>query len=163
MSGDSSKRALLLAILVVLLGLAGFAGTRAFLGWQHERGKAGCAVPEIAWMRQELKLDEATFSQVEALHLAYKPVCAEMCARISASGQRLHALAGSSRAVTPDILAAMAEDEKVRSDCRLAMLKHLYATAAVMTPAQAERFLQLTLPPVSRPDHATIGDAVSHH
>lgn len=146
----------------LLLGLAAFFGTRAVLHWQCQKDKIGCATPEIAWMRKDLGLNQETFARVAELHRAYLPVCAEMCRRIDASGKKLHNLASQHHAVGPELVSAMAEDEKVRSDCRLAMLQHLYATAAVMSPEQAERFLKLTLPSVSQPQHATLGETVSH-
>lgn len=148
-------------LLLVLLAAVGFLATRGIQHWRCERERAGCRVPELAWMRAELKLDAATSRRVEDLHLAYEAKCAALCERICASGGRLDALARQQRGITPELTAAMAEDEKVRANCRLALLQHLYDTANAMPPEAAARFLELTLPAVLRPDHPSVGSAVA--
>lgn len=158
----SASRSIRVIGLLLLLAAAGFFGSRGVLHWRCEKAKSGCRAPEIAWLRSELQLDDDTFRKVEELHLAYQPSCCVMCDRIRDSGKRLHALARDQRSISPALESAMADDEKVRAECRLAMLKHLYETARVMQPHQADRFLEIALPAVTRPEHSTIGEAVSH-
>ena len=142
------KKGLLVLVLALTVGVTAFRLAR------HQQACDCCfddpvlldSLPELAWLRSELKLNETQFAKVRELHLAYRPTCAEMCARISAAQQALEVLAGSQRALSGPLSAALQHHAQVRAECREAMLRHLYETAAVLGEDQARRYLELMLP-----------------
>lgn len=104
------------------------------------------SMPELSWMRSELKLTDDQFARVSALHAAYRPKCMEMCGRIAAARTKVETLARASREVTPELEAALKEHAETDAQCRRAMVQHMYETAAVLEPDQAARYLETMLP-----------------
>ena len=113
-------------------------------------------------MKADFDLSEEEFSQVKELHLAYVPLCDEYCCKIAEAGERVRKLASSSETMTPELAAALAEDERTRATCRKALLDHVYQTAACMAPEKGDRFLEVALPKVLSPPHPDVHSAVSH-
>ncbi len=108
-------------------------------------------LPELAWLRRELALSDAQFEQVAALHRAYRPRCEAFCAKITTAQERVRAAAAGKAALTPELTAALEEQARVQSACQQAMVAHLYETAALMEPPQAQAYLQATLPHALNP------------
>jgi Spy/CpxP family protein refolding chaperone len=50
------------------------------------------------------------------------------------------------REITPEYEAALKEHGDLQITCQQAMLRHLYQTAALLTPEQSQRYLQTVLP-----------------
>lgn len=100
---------------------------------------------ELAWLGQEFDLTPAQLSRIEALHLAYQPTCADLCQRIDVANRRLQTAILGTNTVTDDIRGLLAETGRVRDDCRLAMLGHLYAVTRELPPAAAARYLEFML------------------
>jgi hypothetical protein len=103
-------------------------------------------LPELAWLRTELSLSDAQFTEIAERHAAYRPVCEEMCRRIEESRSRLESIALKNRATDTELRQAISDYERVRGECKMKMLEHLYQTAALMNEEQAGRYLKTVLP-----------------
>jgi hypothetical protein len=101
---------------------------------------------ELAWLRAELRLTPEQFTTVADLHHAYRPRCVEMCGRIHQAQSHLDALAAKGNTLTPELTQAIHAAARVRAECQEAMLGHLYQTAALLEPAQAQSYLRAMLP-----------------
>ena len=145
------------AIAIVAVVLA--AGVSAFYLMRNHRmpqreGVLLDTMPELTWVRSELKLTDGQFQKIQESHAAYRPMCGEMCHRISQSHQRLAALAQAARGVTPELDAALREHARLHVLSQQAMLGHIYGTAALMDPAQAAKYLEIVIPyALDIPDH----------
>jgi hypothetical protein len=95
---------------------------------------------EIAWLRAEFNLTPVQVAAIEKLHADYHPVCMTHCAAITEAREQS---------------APPAELARLEAVCRDATLAHLQRVAAVMSPAEAARFLALVEPKVSGHSHAT--------
>jgi head-tail adaptor len=58
----------------------------------------------------------------------------------------LGTLALGSHTVTPDLRAAVAETDRIRTAARITMLEHFYAVAAQLPPDKRRDYLQKVLP-----------------
>ncbi len=104
------------------------------------------SMPELAWMKTDLKANDEQLAKVTELHLAYRPTCVELCRRIRAAHAKVDSLAGSKREITPELEAAILEHAKTHAECKKAMLEHLYRTAALFSPEQAKHYIETVLP-----------------
>lgn len=93
----------------------------------------------MAWLRAEFKLDDAQFAAIRKLHEDYGIVCAEHCTRITNARER---------SAPPAELAALEQA------CVDAMTSHFRRVAAVMAPAEGQRYLATVLPRISGYQHA---------
>ncbi|MES2474452.1 MAG: periplasmic heavy metal sensor [Verrucomicrobiota bacterium] len=136
-------------VFLSLLALA--AGALAFgLMRSHQRSVRDevllDAMPELSWMKTDLKLDDAQLAAVTKLHLAYRPKCAELCRRISAAHDQVEKLSRSSRGMNDELHAAIREHATTHAECQQAMLEHIYQTAALLGPDQSTRYIEAVLP-----------------
>jgi hypothetical protein len=97
----------------------------------------------MEWLQKEYRLSEAQFARIEKLHEAYRPACARRCGQVAAAHAKVRELTASSVAMTPEIEAALKEWTLLENDCRLAMLKHVYAVSAEMSPEEGCRYLKM--------------------
>lgn len=97
----------------------------------------------LEWLRREYHLDDAQFDRIRELHREYAPVCDRMCARIAKSNKNLEALIEAHNTVTPEVEAAMNDCVAAQGECRRAMLRHVYAVSAEMSPANGKRYLEM--------------------
>lgn len=139
------KKGLLILLLALAAGGAAFWITRSHHQCERQAVLLD-SMPELAWLRGELKLSDAQFAQASALHTAYRPQCALMCGRIAAAQARLETLAQATRGVTPELADAIREHSRVRAECQQKMLEHLYQTARLFDDPQAARYLAKVLP-----------------
>lgn len=100
------------------------------------------------WFREKFGLSQQQAHQAAALHQEFKVSCAEMCARIERSDARLAKAIQASDGMTPEIRAAIAETETVRSECRANMLEYFYRTAASLPASKKQAYLNLVIPTV---------------
>ena len=139
------KKGLTILIVALLAGVVAFMLTRT-----HQRAVQSevllDSLPELAWLRTELKLSDEQFGKASELHKAYRPTCAEMCRNISEAHARLSTLAQGGSGMTPELNAAIQNHARVHAECQAKMLEHLYQTAALLDERQAKRFLQATIP-----------------
>jgi len=135
------KKGLFVLVIAVALGLtAAFAVCR----FAHR------ASPED-WFRQKFELSEQQARQAAALHQEYQISCTEMCARIAQADARLAKAIQASNGMTPEIRAAIAETDAVRTECRANMLEYFYKIAAALPPAKKQSYLDMVLPTVLEP------------
>jgi Heavy-metal resistance len=105
----------------------------------------------MSWLRAQFSLNEQQARKVEQIHSEYETDCAQMCARIAQTDERLANLICSSQTMTPEIQAAIVETDRLRSECRTKMLEHFYRIAGEL-PAQKQReYLEVVLPSVLHP------------
>lgn len=146
------KRGLLTLIVALLAGLAGFMLTSRPSGVpvpEHPgEGHSSSILPELAWLRHEFNLTEEEFSRVSELHLAYRPTCEILCEKIIVSRNKVTELVVAGTEVSPGLKEAFREHALLLAECQSAMLGHLYETAAVLSPEQAKRYLEVMMPHV---------------
>ncbi len=135
------KRAALLLVTAIVVALAALVVSRHLLV-RHS---------STDWLRTEFHLTDDQMKQAEALHAEYQATCEGMCRRIAETDARLAKAIQSSATVTPEIIAAIAETDRVRTECRIAMLAHFYQTAALMPEGERQRYLEKVLPVVLHP------------
>lgn len=104
------------------------------------------SLPELSWLRTDLKLTDEQYAEVEKLHRDYRPVCAEMCHRIAESESAVAKIAGSQVGMSTDLTLAIENHGRVIANCKRSMLEHIYQTAALMNESQSRRYLEVTLP-----------------
>ena len=151
------KRALLIIILAVAVAVGGY--------WIYFR----CATMptqtmlvqpggEMEWLRREYHLTDAQFARVMQVHGDYSPHCEAMCAKIAKANAHLNELIESNSKLTPEVQAAFEQCAAVQSDCRRALLAHIYAVSAEMSPADGARYLDMMKSRVIEPavDHESI-------
>lgn len=139
------KRGLWILLVALIIGIGAYYVTRS----QQQSPDGGTlldSMPELGWLRDELKLNDAQFSKAGELHVAYRPQCVEMCRRISEAHARVEAIARVSREITPELEMAIREHARVHAECQEKMLDHLYQTAELMNDDQAARYLEMVLP-----------------
>lgn len=103
-------------------------------------------LPELAWLRSELHLDESQFAKVKELHLAHRPVCEALCKRIESSRRQVAELVAKGDTDSPGFSAALSDLATVEKDCRQALYRHINRTAAALTPEQARTYYRIVLP-----------------
>lgn len=136
-AGAGFKNFLITLVLAVAAGAAAFglfyvlSDDRAM----HAAAKQGDA---MAWLRAEFKLSEEQFAAIRRRHEDYSFVCGEHCAAIMAARERK---------------APAAEVAALEKTCVDAMTVHFRGVAALMPPAQGDRYLAMVLPRVNGYSH----------
>jgi hypothetical protein len=139
------KRGLIVLVIAMAAGVAAFC-------WMHASKSAGHhtvmmdALPELAWVKSELKPDDAQFAKISELHTAYRPQCEAMCARITAAQDKVDALIRMNPDITPELDQAIRAHMQIEAECRRAMLQHIFQTAKTLDRDKAERYLKEVLP-----------------
>ncbi|MEO5715864.1 MAG: Spy/CpxP family protein refolding chaperone [Luteolibacter sp.] len=139
------KKGILIVAVCLLAGVMAFCLMRSRT-IAHSRGNLLDSMPELTWVRTDLKLTDAQFAKVSELHVAYRPKCLEMCRRISDAHEKMEGMTREGRNLTPELEAAIREHAVIHAECQQAMLKHLYETAAVLDDKQAGRYLETMIP-----------------
>ena len=98
---------------------------------------------EMEWLKCEYHLSDAQFARIQQLHRVYAPTCDLMCGKIAKANGRLDQVISTNRTVTPEVAAAMKECLAAQAECREAMLGHVYAVSAEMSPEDGARYLQM--------------------
>jgi hypothetical protein len=97
----------------------------------------------MEWLKCEYHLNDAEFARIQQMHRDYAPRCDLMCEKIAKANERLDQLVRANRTVTPELAAAMKECLAAQGECREAMLGHVYAVSAEMSPEDGARYLQM--------------------
>ena len=162
------KRGLLILVLALLLGVAGYSVVRwhqhtseLVYDQDHAQHGADGRHAELDWLRSELQVNDQQMGKILTLHVAYHPICEALAHRLEASHRKLAGLTNSATSVSPELEEALKEHGTVHFDCQKAMLKHFYETAACLTPDQARRYLDKMLPFVFQ--HDTVGSEEHPH
>jgi len=141
------KTAALCLAIALVAGLVSFGLTRWIAA-------SSAPADEMAWLRQEFALTPAQSEAIERLHADYRPVCAEHCARIMEARERLVALERAGGPDTAAHAAAAAEMAQLIRTCTESTRRHLEAVAALMSPDQGRRYLELVGAKVAQHSHA---------
>lgn len=143
------KRGLWILVAALVAGVAGFAMIRSqYTSPSAPAAQGSSLLPELEWLRREFDLTEEQFAKTSELHLAYRPTCEVLCGRVMASHDRIKMLVDAGQTVTPELEAALREHAALHVECQTAMLRHLYETAACLSPEQAKNYLDAMLPHV---------------
>ena len=131
-----------------LLGLVALVGASSYAIYYNRAMADAVVTPdgtdaELAWLRREFALTSAQYEKVLALHHAYRPVCADHCARYIAVRRRLDDLLKNQTNWTPEASAAIAEQARIQGECHASMLKYAYDVAACMSAEQGRRYLAM--------------------
>jgi len=124
---------------LITLGVVVAACAAAFGGFyalgddraMHAAAREGDA---MAWLRVEFRLDERQFGAIKQLHDDYSIACGKHCADIMAARARK---------------APAAEVAALEKICVDSMTGHFRRVAALMPPAQGERYLAMVLPRIA--------------
>jgi hypothetical protein len=68
--------------------------------------------------------------------------------RVMKSHEKIKQLATASQPVSPELEEALKEHALLHVECQKAMLNHLHKTASLMTPEQAQTYLDALLPEI---------------
>ena len=139
------KKGLLILVMAVAAGVLAFYVTRSHPAAVRPAVLLD-SMPELQWLRAELKLSDKQFAEASALHAAYRPKCVEMCRNIAAAHAKLESLSKSGRGMTPELEAAIRDHARVHAECQQRMLEHLYQTANLFDDDQAARYLATMVP-----------------
>lgn len=139
------KRGILVLAIALVAGVAAFCLIRSQIVGKPQSVLLD-SMPELAWVKSELKLSDEQFAKVSALHAVYRPKCLEMCGKIAAAHEKVEDLIGENPAVTPELESAIHEHAAIHADCQQAMLVHIFQTAAVLDREQAALYLKEMLP-----------------
>ncbi len=139
------KRPLLILLFFLLAGVAAFCVMRSQKSAERQ-GVLLDNMPELSWVRSELKLTDEQFAKVAELHAAYRPKCVQMCRRIAEAHEKLDRLAARDESVSEELRAAIREHADIHAECQETMLEHLYQTAAQLDSKQAAKYLETMLP-----------------
>ena len=146
------KRGLWIIIVALVAGLTSFWITHSQCccslpdsSAEHEEHSL---LPELAWLRHEFKLTDAQFAKASELHVAYRPTCEALCAKVIASHAKIKKIVDGGTQVSPELTSALQEHAALHVECQTAMLTHLYQTAACFTPEQSRSYLDAMLPQV---------------
>lgn len=112
----------------------------------------------MTWLRADFQLDERQFAEIKALHEAYAPSCEEHCRLIQEAMQARDALQARADRDPAAVASAERTLEQLRLACETAIAAHVRKVAAVMAPAQGERYLALVLPKIAGFDHQAAPD-----
>lgn len=147
-----------IAVLALAAAATGFVCYR--LSCDRALHAAAAKGDAMAWLRTDFHLTNEQFAAIRQLHESYTGICAEHCRLIQEAAKARNALktAGGS-----DLAAAERKLEELRTICETAIARHVRQVAALMSPADGERYLGLVLPKIASFDHTAAPDLHLNH
>jgi len=139
------KRSVLVFAIAIIAGVAAFCLIRTQIAAKPQNVLLD-SMPELAWVKSELKLSDEQFAKVSSLHAAYRPKCMEMCGKIAAAHEKVEDMIRENPEVTPELERAIHEHAAIHADCQQAMLVHIFQTASVLDQKQAALYMKEMLP-----------------
>lgn len=144
---------------VLALGLA--AATAAHLAWYY--GNRPCAGNELecqlAWMKAELKLTDAQFARIKALHEASSPRLLALAAQVAQLRDEYAAFERdrltTDRVDFVEFARFVGQQRAIDRECLDSTRRLVAATSGVMTPLQREHYLGLLPPDLKTRDLST--------
>lgn len=137
-------------LLVLLMGLT--AGVIAHVGWfdSHRPCRGDELTCQLSWIRKELKLTDAQYERVRAIHEASSPKLLALAAQVAQLRDE-YAAFERQRMTTDQIdfleFARFVEQRRaIDRECLTLTRQLVAATSDAMTPAQRERYLGLVGP-----------------
>ena len=130
------RKGILTLAVILVAGVASF--------WITRR----CLVPSTptSWLCREYGLFTSDEERLRDLERSYGSRCGPYCDAMCEANARLEALTLGSGSITPEIRAAIAETDRIRTETRIAMLEHFYAVAAQLPPDKRRGYLLKVLP-----------------
>ena len=125
-------------------------GTTAYITARPEpvAGSGGA----IDWLQLEFNLDAEQARRIAAIHRAQSARCEEHCQAIQRARRALRVAREQNRSAA-ELRAAEEHLEQVDRHCREALERHVREVAALMDPAEGERYLGVVLPRIAVFDH----------
>ena len=138
---------------VLLVALAGAAGT---FGWRAGRVSRELAIvqePELRWLQREFAVPDDAMTRIAALHRRYTAECEPMCEALRTSDAEISRLLANGQHMTPELEMALKRSNSIVAECQRRMVDHFYAVAKEMPRATGERYLALMTPIAAHPEH----------
>lgn len=130
-------------VLLVALLIGGSAYASFYFAATASHRRLACQPePELAWLKQEFKLNDADFKRVSDLHNGYLPKCEEMCRRVASKNAELKIILAKSDRVNGDIEKTVHEIADLKAQCQTQMLQHFFDVSRAMPPEQGRRYLE---------------------
>jgi hypothetical protein len=98
------------------------------------------------WLCHEYGLTPAQTERIKVMEKEYGSRCGPFCTQMCEANANLENMTLGSSSVTPEIKAAIAETDRIRSETRIVMLEHFYAVAAELPPKKRRDYLLKVLP-----------------
>ena len=117
----------------------------------------------MQWLRADFHLTEEQFTAIRSLHDSYAGTCMEHCRLIQEATKLRDARKGSALADPAGVAAAERQVEELRAVCENAISAHVRKVAALMAPAEGQRYLAMVLPKIADFDHTTAPDLHLNH
>jgi hypothetical protein len=130
------KRGLLTLVGIVVLGVSAYLATSH---WMAPSSASG-------WLCREYGLGPANEEKLKELQRDYGSRCGPYCASMCEANGRLEKLVLDSSSVTPELRAAIAETDRIRTETRISMLEHIYSVASQLPPEKRRDYLLRVLP-----------------
>jgi hypothetical protein len=127
-------------LIVVAAAIVLGAAALAYFGAMHFCAKRMSADDDLAWLRQEFRLNQAEMQRVRQLHDGYLPKCREMCGRIAAKQKEVEASLASGTNTT-STEQKLVELGALRAECQGQMLRHFEEVSRAMPAEQGKRYL----------------------
>ena len=150
-----------LAVLVLLAAAAGFVGYRT--SCDPRLHTAAAKGDPMEWMRVDFHLTDTQFAAIHALHESYSGSCADHCRMIQEATKARNALTAAHSADPAALIAAEQKIQELRARCETAITRHVRQVAALMSPEDGQRYLDLVLPKIADFDHQAVPDLHLNH
>ena len=119
----------------------------------------GC--DELAWIRQEFKLEPSQLKRIEAVHGSYRVVCRKHCDMLAETRAGLADARGKKRPEN-EIAAMETALGKLDGECKAGTTGYVQEVAAIIGGAEGERYLGIVLPRVACFDHSPMAMSGLH-
>ena len=133
--------------LILLLGLAVGAGTHAIYFQFHRPSGLDSLDGQLAWIKDELKLTDAQYAQIEELHEASSPRLRALAAEVARMQAEFTAFENTRRTADKVDFIEFAQFVETRRninrECQESTRRLVMATADLMTPEQRAHYLGL--------------------
>jgi len=160
------RRPLAILLGALAAGIAVFAGA-FFIAQQVCARRMADPADDLAWLRQEFRLNDAELARIRELHEGYMPKCHEMCAKIMAKKREVDQTLAGAANVTPAAEQKLIELGTLRAQCQLQMLRHFAEVSQAMPHEQGRRYLaemqRLTLGSHEQIEQSMSGSAGHSH
>ena len=150
-----------LAVLVLLAAATGFVCYR--MSCNPSLHAAMVKGDPMEWLRVDFHLTDAQFAAIRNLHESYAGTCEEHCRMIKEATKARNALKAASGADATALLTAEKNIPELRTRCETAITRHVQQVAALMSPADGQRYLDLVLPKIADFDHQAAPDLHLNH
>jgi hypothetical protein len=107
----------------------------------------------MEWLRVDFHLTDEQFAEIQKLHDAYAPSCEEHCRLIQEATTARDTIRTAHGSDPAAVAAAERTLQEMRATCETAIGAHVRKVAALMSPADGKRYLELVLPKIADFDH----------